>query len=617
MPRKQTNPITDAILSHGLKVLKQRTDAEIADAVREPERRKLTMHDDLLKSIVFQQAGTREKAVLEGVMNSVDAEATQITIQVTKTHLIIADNGTGFPTRDKILAHFEMFGTPHQEGDATYGRYRMGRGQLFAFGKNVWRTATFQMEVDAKKELAYDLHENLPRVVGCTVTVEWYDELSNYTQDVLEREIKKFVKYVNVPVTLNDEVISLDPAKQTWDVETDQYYIKFKDTGSLHVYNLGVFVMEVPAHRWGSAGTVVSKQRLDVNFARNDVKENCPIWKRIAKDLRGVAERKVDRAKPLTDDERFYYATQLRHGELTGAQATKLKLFTDVVGRHWSASEILSYQRKHGITSLTVAERNDAKGDKLMQQNTAFVLSRETLERFSASSLDDLMSTLQMSRVSLGDLKAEPFHRLASHLLGDYVLIPKTKWTPTERAVLRNLTEPSWAYARMVSKLYPGQSRYVYDYNYDAQRTLQLGESDVASAWTDGSSYITITRSFLRRAGTDAAGWYKIALMMLHEYCHDDPTTESHTHTPEFYQRYHDAHDAVAEYAAALVKAWPETLKKEGRKIGTRVHRMTDRMNAGDEQLWRFEEMVQLQDKFVELQGTFNATAKRMEQDRR
>lgn len=587
-----------------------------------PERRELTMHKDLLKSIVFQQAGTREKAVLEGVMNSVDAEATKITITLDKQRLIIADDGSGFPTRDKIVAHFETFGTPHQEGDATYGRYRMGRGQLFAFGKNAWRTATFLMEVDAKRELAYDLHEHLPFVKGCTVTVDWYDELTNWSQDALEREIKKFVKYVNIPVELNGEVISLDPAKQTWDTETDQFYIKFKETGSLYVYNLGVFVMEQAAHRWGSAGIVVSKQRLDVNFARNDVKESCPIWKKIAKELRSVAAKKVERttAKPLTDDERQYYINALRNGELEPQQMAKLKLFTDVTGRHWSHQEMLQYHRRHGIGSITVAQHNDMKGDKLMQQQTAFVLSMQTLERFGTYNLEDFMTLLRDQRVSMGEMEAKSFYTLANHLLGDYVVIPKTKWTPTEAAVIRNLNEGGSDLWRLVSKLYPPKHNDQwgwYQYNTDALRRLEIGDSDVANAWTDGKSYITISRRYLRSVGTGLDGWNKIALLLLHEYCHDDPTTESHTHTPEFYRRYHDAHDEVAALASHLARQWPETLKKEGRRVGTRVLKLADRLEAGIQQESRFDEIAELAPKIRDMKTRFTEAQRRLQADRR
>jgi hypothetical protein len=238
------------------------------------EERALQMHERLLRDVVFQQAGTREKAVLEGVMNAVDAGSTRIEIAIDAERLRITDDGRGFQTREEIVANFETFGTPHEEGDAVYGRYRMGRGQLFAFGTNVWRTCTFEMRVDAKTKLAYHLTQGLPDRRGCDITVEWYDTLYPSALDTLVREVKKFVKYVNVPVLLNGERISTDPDTEKWDVVHKDYYVRLKETGSVHVYNLGVFVMEVPGYKYATGGTVVARRRLDVNFARNDVKRS-------------------------------------------------------------------------------------------------------------------------------------------------------------------------------------------------------------------------------------------------------------------------------------------------------------------------------------------------------
>ena len=48
------------------------------------ERRRFGMHQNLLYDVILRQAGTLQKAVLEGVMNGVDARATRIDIQITK-----------------------------------------------------------------------------------------------------------------------------------------------------------------------------------------------------------------------------------------------------------------------------------------------------------------------------------------------------------------------------------------------------------------------------------------------------------------------------------------------------------------------------------------------------
>jgi len=97
---------------------------------------------------------------------------------------------------------------------------------------------------------------------------------------------------VAVPVTLNGTVISRDPAKQKWDHETEDAYFRIKMGGSVHVYNLGVFVREFAGYHFGCGGEVVAKKQLKVNFARNDVQDDCPVWRRVKEVLNQKAMRK-------------------------------------------------------------------------------------------------------------------------------------------------------------------------------------------------------------------------------------------------------------------------------------------------------------------------------------
>ena len=102
---------------------------------QDSEIRKFKMHPDLLFSVIKSQAGTQEKAILEAVMNAVDAGATKCEIKIDENGYSIVDDGKGFVSRQEVDEFFETFGTPHKEGDATYGRFRMGRGQLFALDR--------------------------------------------------------------------------------------------------------------------------------------------------------------------------------------------------------------------------------------------------------------------------------------------------------------------------------------------------------------------------------------------------------------------------------------------------------------------------------------------------
>lgn len=83
------------------------------------ENRSFRMHPALLWSVIQSQAGTPEKALLEAVMNAVDAGATFCEVKVDELGYSVRDDGRGFQSRNEIEDFFETFGTPHKEGDAT------------------------------------------------------------------------------------------------------------------------------------------------------------------------------------------------------------------------------------------------------------------------------------------------------------------------------------------------------------------------------------------------------------------------------------------------------------------------------------------------------------------
>lgn len=82
----------------------------------------------IIHHIIHNQAGSIGKAIIELIMNSVDAEAKTVRITMSREGFVCEDDGKGFVTREDVINYFGRFGTPHHEGDATYGRFRLGRG---------------------------------------------------------------------------------------------------------------------------------------------------------------------------------------------------------------------------------------------------------------------------------------------------------------------------------------------------------------------------------------------------------------------------------------------------------------------------------------------------------
>ena len=225
------------------------------------------IHPAIIYSVIEKQAGTIGKALLELVRNAKDAGSDRVVLVITRQGYRVTDQGRGFRNSQEITEWFSTFGTPHVEGDAYYGRFRMGRGQAMAFSASEWRTGSFKMEVDIKgKGLDYDLTVDLPDHKGCEITGIWYKPLTAQQLKAAVKEIKEMVEWADFIVTVNGETVSRDPAKEAWDRITADAYIRFEQQGGLKVFNLGVLVRSYPGYLMGACGTVVSRKALQVNF---------------------------------------------------------------------------------------------------------------------------------------------------------------------------------------------------------------------------------------------------------------------------------------------------------------------------------------------------------------
>lgn len=490
-----------------------------------------TVHPHILFSIIQAQAGTLGKALLEGVMNSIDAGATKVAVTLTRESFTVRDDGKGFQNREEVLNWFGQFGTPHEEGDAIYGRFRMGRGQMMAFGLNTWRTGTFRMDVDIKgKGLDYRLTEKLAASKGCFIKGMLYQALTESgLQDVIT-EFTNLVRYAQIPVSLNGRVISKRPELVTWDAETDDAYIKTTRTGDLLVYNLGVLVRSYANYQFGCGGVVVSKRALKVNFARNDVLiYECDTWGRISDRLKRENLHKVASKSSLNSEERRFLAKEFTYGNMPLADHSEvldLKLITDATGKHHSIRDLRSYSK------LAVA--SDAKqrtGARLHREGRAFVLSQETLERFRVDSLEDLLETLSRRTGQEFSHREVGFDKLAHAYSESYHNCEDSELPHDELCALlalRHCHERFYQWFRTVEKS-------------SGQRELRAGISDVADAWTDGMTVIHIERKLLKRAATKGAGgFFELLMTMVHEYCHDTSDLESHDHDMVFYTKHHD-----------------------------------------------------------------------------
>ena len=497
------------------------------------ETRDLQMHKKLLEDTIKRQAGTLQKANLEGVMNALEAGSPEVKIELkvdvndsSKARLSIHDDGIGIEHKDELISHFETFGTPHEASENTYWKqFRMGRGQMFAFGKNVWRTATFKMVVDIdNKGLTYELTENLPFVQGCQIDIDLYRNPIGYSHTSIQEYtecIQKQVRFMEGKIIFNGKQINTPASKCKWDCQDDDAYYMFNTGVDFKVYNLGAYVMNASLHEIGMMGIIVSKRQLKVNFARNDVQHDCQVYKNalaVVKKNRIKKTRKAHRR--LNSWERLTTLKDLRDGGQNLDDIQTLAFIPTAQGKHVSLNVIRKMKQEWCFAPL-----GDRFADRLMEREQALCIDESIMENLGYDGINSRFFTWltnNENREVYGNDEWEnvcilyaDFDEMSEGINDTYETIPAKKYTATERRIINVLqNQGCWA-----------------------GRQILMGYSDTAAGWTNGSSYICIDRNWLKGKsitwGRDIA---KIQMLLCHEMAHDDDSRGTHIHGPEFYE---------------------------------------------------------------------------------
>lgn len=598
------------------------------------ENRSFRMHPALLWSVIQSQAGTPEKALLEAIMNAVDANATHCDITIDAKGYVVSDDGRGFQSRTEIEEFFETFGTPHKEGDATYGKFRMGRGQLFAFSTTLWRSGCFSMDVDIKNRgLSYDLQTNQDVVPGCTITGQWYERFDLAEVIRVTHDLSQLAHWMQITINVNGKKINKLASEQTWSIETDDAYIATKSAGGLAVYNLGALVRIYPAHQFGLSGTIVSKQRLQVNFARNDILlSECLVWKRIRRELDKMCG-KLTKKKTLYDFERDAIAHRFARGEIAFAEVVSIGLVKDVSGNKRTLRELGNAEK----LCLAPDQKDWAIGERIMNQKLAFVINSQTLHRFNVDTPEELLVLLKLRtnisaedeqrltclrevesqlraerdemrkqnktinhdnnesylelndevneigrrerriidaypyRCTFDNLKTVEFAEVSAHINDTYDLLEESSLSPHQKAMLKALQSASEAITKKINsnrykKLSKEEKEKIQKNYYENHfrdfgrgneiptRKMIIGRSDVATAWTDGESFIAVHIDAINEVLKGDRSISSLSAILFHEYCHEEPDLGGHIHSPDFYELFHEY--MCDSWGMELVRYW-------------------------------------------------------------
>ena len=542
------------------------------------------MHPHLLFDVIMRQAGTLGKALLEGVMNSIDAGATKVEVTLDADSFAVSDDGRGFVGEKEIEEFFATFGTPHEDGDARFGRFRMGRGQMFAFARTRWSSNDSIMDVDIKNQGLKFLYEKAEKPIkGCRVEGRLYETLTAYTLTEAIKEVERNCLYVEIEILINGQKINKDPKAMKWTSESDYAWVKIASGGSkgIDVYQQGVFVETIPAHSYGLSGTVVTKPGCDlkVNFARNQVIRSCSCFQAILKMLGKEGSERMKKRTVVEDSEIETLAQEMTEGnsfKYLPHEKNGILFIQDTTGRRWSAAQVRrinedKFQMRPDQTfTYSVADEGDRRGDKLMQSGVAFVLSTEFVEQFGGSEKKGFSKDSwfrhtfpKLTFVAMADLKEDAN--------ASYKLVSDKQLTKMEEIWIK--VADSAACGTLA--------------NWENTRILRVGISDVAHGWTDGKTYIAINRDFLQGIKPNAHGFAKLGTLLLHEYIHEDESSRTHTHTPEFYRNYHDrSMDEISRFVSHAIFTYHHTVVKRSKAKGILAAAKTAELRSAEARLF-------------------------------
>jgi hypothetical protein len=414
--------------------------------------------------------------------------------------------------------------------------------------------------------------------------------LDNYTISSvksLKEEVKEQVRYVKIPVKFNDEVVSVDPAKIEWDFEDDYAYYKFADVSQLKIYNLGVYVMSRTIRDAGVGGIIVSKDMLKVNFARNDVDSTCPVYQEINKIvLKNKIKKATKQYKAMSADERYSLLIGLRDAE-ESYYSYEGKRILRLTNDKWISWKMFVKDGR----SWCFAPAGDMVADKSMQSNKAICFDIQMVDEMGYDGpLDKFFDWLWAD--ALEDMYYPEHKSKELDLLRkQFVMFDGNEHVSDscKQTSLKDKFSETYHYIPY-GKLKKTEKRIVdvlHGLGCWDDRTIRIGVSDVAKAWTDGCSYIALERDWLKGISLNHIGSVLgLFTTLCHEMAHDGDTAGTHNHGPQFYEKYYEiTKKGYWQNPLTHVYKFSETMDK---------YRIDEKRRSEDEKEQKLKESLQV-----------------------
>lgn len=537
---------------------------------------------DLVKAaerLIFDQAGSLEDGIREGVQNGVDASDSthvQTIVQPGQQRTIIWDDGEGMDLGNDEIERFltELFESTKDDADGNIGQFGIGFAQMMAKAQVTVYTREYIVEFDARQTtdwstspIDYRLwgpEAKNPRSEYANPRFEAFDgfwvELDHYDDQVPDSsdlgdwddvtdELRSRFKFIaaatGVRVYLNGEDISQPPGEKYSNYATyedEQVYIALKHSsyGNVSVYSNGIHVEN--QYRDGVKGYVVTKENLSLNMSRDEVKSDCPVWAEVEPKVAGLTKQVLQGTPDsrLSEAGRAAVARLVREGHDDMADR---EVFETANGDTVSLVDIAEHE------SLAYAPQGHRRADKMLERG--FMVLREP-----GDGGDDPNRELQeaLSENVIDDTPDErPIDQWASAhgVSGGYETVDEpTDWHAT-MAVVETLNDHIAA-------------------EIDQQkRDVRFGEDESRKGWTDGKSEIVVTETAWN-AGYTVGRILNIWRHLCHEYSHEQDTegVQEAPHGDGFARRFRQYIDATEHVATDLI----DEVQRNGKKATMAEH---------------------------------------------
>ncbi|MDV3507014.1 hypothetical protein CMU89_07160 [Elizabethkingia anophelis] len=528
---------------------------------------------NLIYHLIDSQKTDLKSALSELIQNSFDANATICKVNFNERLKIISieDNGKGFLNKKEIEEFFGTFGTPHFEENSTkFGRFRIGRSQIFSLGSSRWRSKEFILNVDIRKKgLNYELIEVSEKQLysnSTKIDIELYipndgDDFNSYDyrESSLKYSIQQKFKYLqDMELYFNGELINSfqeNFANKKNVLEFNNFI--FIDQGEhglrghVMIYNLGIFTKTIRAFPKLS-GSIITKKHLKLDISRTEILPNDDIWSECEVFLKDLSKNKKNSSYSFETSKSVFcslFSNKIHYSEIR-----EIPLLREIgSGKIHTFNSIYNKKNIFCFSLYTQADnREKIYLDKLKQSGKVLILEfspiisawadiKNTNSYIIEDILREIKQFLQFNisiimekedRSTHSNFMLEELNFLYKNLVrtGDYIdenedhqIIEENDLTLEEKIILEALNK---------------SNHLLISERLREKRKIVFGLSNESQAWTDGKSYIAINKANIVDFKKSKGKLFYIGLLLLHEYTHQSNQTDLHDY--EFYNQFHN-----------------------------------------------------------------------------